>query len=395
MAFSRLTTTYYRVTWSGTSVSEGPDYNALTGDQAGGVDNCAPEKYLRIVRAIGAQAAVADGDTIQINGAQVQFTTAGGLNLAGIINTINAGQTEHGCVATESPATYLTILNASGSEGMPITLMDITGGVVAAKLGLAEATYTHAPVQQGGAFDPSPLSLANGNNVNINGVNILFTTAGGLDLAGVISTINAQSMLTNVAAQSGGGGLVLISLNKLPFTLSAGTTAGTWADLGFTTGNKGGSVIVAEDNQTLAQSLAKERATLRWDSVVNELGQLITPVFLGEVLKTGNLNSTAPVTTLSWTVAYDRASYLNTPDELNPGVSLTGTACIRRLVARALTHTYEGNQEVFDPTLTSVGNLCTRVNPLQIKQLTSAGLDAVADLATLEANITVTQINLV
>ena len=388
MPTANIMPTYYRVTWNGASPT---DYNALTLNQAGGLDNCAPEKYLRITKAVGSQAApsVADLDTIQINEVTIQFTTTGGTNLAGIISTINAAQSETKVLAVESPSTYLTLLNAAGWEGYPITLVDVTGGVVVTKLGLAETTYTTGLFQQGGALT---MPLTNLDNVKINGVTITFVT-GALNEAGVVATINASTILTGVKAQSAGVGIALISVNGQPFTLSAGTTAGTWGNLGFTVGNKGGSIVSSVDNVTLAQSLDKERATMRWDAVVAELGWLISPIMLAEIYKTGNLNGTAPVSTLAFTVGYDRPAYLSTEDELNAGVMLTGAACIKRLIARALTQTYVGNQEIFDPTLTSVGNTCVRVNPLQILSVTSEALDAVADIATVEANITVTQIN--
>lgn len=388
MPTANIMPTYYRVTWNGAAPT---DYNALTLNQSGGLDNCHPEKYLRITRAVGSQAAptVANLDIIQINGVDVQFTTAGGTNLAGIISTINAAQSETKVLAVESPSTYLTLINAAGWEGYPITLVDVTGGVVGTKLGLAETTYETGLFQQGGALT---LPLTNLDNVKINGITITFVT-GALNEAGVVSTINASTQLTGVAAQSAGVGIALISVNGQPFTLSAGTTVGTWGNLGFTVGNKGGSIVAGVDNVTFAQSLDKERATMRWDAVVFELGWLISPIMLGEIYKTGNLNGTAPVTTLSFTLGYDRANYLSMEDELNPGTQLTGTACIKRLIARALTQPYVGNQEIFDPTLTTSGNTCVRVNPLQILGVTAAALDTTANLATVEANITVTQIN--
>jgi hypothetical protein len=390
MPTANITPTYYRVTWTGTSVSAGPNYNALTGNQAGGLDNCAPEKYLRLVRAVGSFAtpSVANADTIQINGVTIQFTSGGGTDLAGIISTINMAQSQTQVLALESPSTYLTLINTSGNEGYPITLVDVTGGVVEAKLGLLETTYETGLFQQGGALT---LPLTNLDNVKINGITITFVT-GALNEVGVVATINASTMLTGVSARSAGVGIALISENGQPFTLAAGSTAGTWGNLGFTVGNKGGSIVAGVDNQTPTQSLDKERATMRWDAVVFELGWLISPIFLGQIYKTGNLNGTAPVSTLAFTVGYDRPAYLSTEDELTPGVQLTGTACVKRLIARALTQTYVGNQEIFDPTLTSVGNTCVRVNPLQIVSVTAQALDAPGDIVTMEGNITVTQI---
>jgi hypothetical protein len=387
MPTANIMPVYYRVTWNGAAPT---NYNELTLNRSGGVDNCLSERYVRITRAVGTQAnpTVANLDTIKINGTSIQFTSGGGLNLTGIINTINAAQTETKVVATESPATYLTLLNASGWEGYPFVLEDETSGVLSTKLGLTPTTYETGLFQQGGAVT---LPLTNLDNVKINGVMITFVT-GALDLSGVVTTINASTIQTGVRAVAAASGMALISVNGQPFTLSAGSTVGTWSNLGFTVGNKGGSVVAGVDNVTLAQSLEKERATMRWDAVVWELGWLMSPIFLGEIVKTGDLNGTAPITTLSFTVGYDRVHYLSTEDELNPGTQLSGAACIRRLVARALVNTYQGKQEIFDPTLTAVGNTCVRVNPLQILGVTAEALDAVADLNVVEANITVTQI---
>ena len=388
MPTASIIPTYYTVTWTGNAPT---DYNALDLNQAGGLDNCTAEKYLRIVRAVGAQAAptVAAADTIRINQVDITFTVAGGLDLLGIINTINQSQTETSVLAIESPATYVTLINAAGWEGYPIVVEDVTGGVVGAKLGLQVTTYRGAPIQQGLAMT---LPLTNLDNVKINGQTITFLT-GALNLAGVVATINASTILTGVSAKPAGVGIALISENNQPFTLSAGTTAGTWGNLGFTTGNKGGSVVAGVDNQTLAQSLDKERANMRWDAVVSELGWLISPFFLGEIMKTGDLNGTAPVTTLTFTVGYDRPSYLSVENSLVPNTYLTGTACIKRLIARALTQSYVGNQEIFDPTLSVGGNSCVRLNPLQILEITAAALDTPAHVATVEANISVVQIN--
>jgi hypothetical protein len=79
-------------------------------------------------------------------------------------------------------------------------------------------------------------------------------------------------------------------------------------------------------------------------------------------------------------------------DELNAGVMLTGADCIKRLIARALVQSYTSNQEIFDPTITTVGNTCARLNPSQIMQLTAEAIDAPADIATVEVNISVVQI---
>ena len=67
---------------------------------------------------------------------------------------------------------------------------------------------------------------------------------------------------------------------------------------------------------------------------------------------------------------------------------MLGADCIKRLIARALTEDYSGNQEIFDPTITNFGDKCVRVNPTQILPVLAEKLDAL--VANVEPNITVT-----
>lgn len=381
MPTASLIPTYYRVTWTGNSPT---DYNALTGNQAGGIDNTHPERYNRMIRITGTDSSVSvtNGHSFKINQVTVTFTTAGGLNLAGVISTINLLTTEHHVYAVELPSNYVTLINASGWEGNSIELGAGSTGTALADCGLTAGVYNAWPFVASSAMN---LPLTNLDNIKINGVTVTFVT-GALDLTGVVNTINAASTLTNVVAYKAGAGMALASLVGQPFTLAAGTTVGTLGALGLTAGNQGGSP------STLAQSLNKERATMRWDNVVIELGQLISPVFLGEIVKTGNYDGTAAVTTLTFTVGYDRANYLVTENELSAGNYLYGADCVKRLIARALVQTTVGNQEIFDPTITTFGTECARVNPTQIMEITQEAIDAVADIVTVENNISVVQV---
>jgi hypothetical protein len=182
-----------------------------------------------------------------------------------------------------------------------------------------------------------------------------------------------------------GNKIQLASANGQPFALLDGTVAGSLAKLGFTAGNYGGYPT------TYALSLAKERATMRWDQIVNNLGLLISPIFLDDVIKEGNFTGEAPLTTMAWTVGYDRPSYLVYEDSTSPGSFLVGPAALKRLVAEALIKDLKGNQEIFDPTIQGYGNACARPNPLEIVSVTAEALDTV--VTTVEANLTVTIIN--
>lgn len=380
MPTASLIPTYYRVTWTGNAPT---DYNALTGEQAGGLDNTLPEKYNRVIKLAGTDSSVSvtNLDSIYINNVEVVFTTAGGLNLAGVISTINALSTEHGVVAYVYDTNYVGLQNGWNRIGEPIWLKAGVGTALT-DMGFTAGVWSYWPNQLGSA---SPTRPAAGEDIKFNGVTITFQAGDVGTVAAVCARINQFTALTSIVARPLGSGIQLASTVGQPFALANGSS-GTVADLGFTAGNQGGTPI------TYAQSLDKERANMRWEAVLFDLGWLISPIFLGEFVKTGTTDGTAPVTTLSWTVGYDRASYLSTEDELAPGTYLTGAACIKRLIARSLTQTYISNQEVYDPTITTVGNTCARVNPSQILSVTAAALDAPGDVATVEANLSVVQI---
>ena len=379
MPTANIVPTYYRVTWNGLTPI---DYNALLLDQSGGLDNTLPEKYNRLIKLVGTDGtvSVAQNDSIRINDVEVVFTANPSV-LADVITAINALTTEHKVIAFAYDTSYLGLQNAWGREGEPI-LIAAGVGTALAQLGITAGIRS----TWSGVFGTaSPTLPTAGQDIKLNGVTVTFAAGDVGTIAAVCAKINTQTPQHEVIAAPAGGGIQLTSVTGKPFVLSNGAVY-TAANMGFTAGNQGGTPT------TYAQSLSKERANMRWDAVVFELGWLISPVFLGEFAKIGNITGTAPVESLSWTVAYDRASYLSTEDELNPGVQLTGAKCIKRLIARALVNTYVSNQEIYDPTLTTVGNTCVRVNPTQIVQVTAAALDDAADLDDVEGNITVTQI---
>lgn len=380
MVNATLTTTYYRATFAGATPN---NFNALVGNAAGGVDNTWPERYNRMIRVVGTDATVSitAGDSIRLNGVEVVFTV-NPTTLDDAVAAINALTTEHGVIAYKYDTNYLALMNAWGREGEPIWVA-AGSGTALADAGLVEGAFSSWPSVFGTA---APALPAAGEDILFNGVKVTFAAGDVGSIAAVCAKINTLTGVHNVVAQPAGGGIQLSATNGVPFALANGLS-GSVADLGFAAGNYGGAPT------TLAQSTDKERANMRWDAVVFELGQLISPVFLGEIVKTGTIDGSGPVTSISFTLGYDRPSYLRIEDSLNPGTYLVGADCIKRLMAIALTSDLSSNQEVFDPTLTTTGNTCARLNPSEILNITAAKLDA--NIATVEQNITVAQIALV
>ena len=136
---------------------------------------------------------------------------------------------------------------------------------------------------------------------------------------------------------------------------------------------------------TITTSLDIEAANLRWRMVALKLGDLLSPLFT-VAFSSPNRDEDNPETELAFTVSYDRPEALDTEDETAAPARLTGADCVKRLVARALINDLEENRQIYDPTETFSA---VRNGP-QIRLVSAAKIGA--DVATVEANITVTEI---
>jgi len=110
---------------------------------------------------------------------------------------------------------------------------------------------------------------------------------------------------------------------------------------------------------TVAATTAKRRGNLRYNRLIATL-QYSTNIYLDQrsIVKTSaawNLPASAFVATL-W-VEHGESSLI-TPDELNPGVLLTGVPALIRMASRSLTYeTASINTDIYDPTpLATIGN---------------------------------------
>lgn len=381
MANNSLVPSYFRIDFAGDAPT---NFTTLAAPYDGFVDNVGGAQYNELVTVVGTQAnpSVSDGDSILLNKVFIKFTTAGGLNLSGIISTINLYTSETGVFAHSSTvATYLTLQNAPTFEGTRILVEETDVGGVLTALGLTVESRDTFPSQVGGAFT----NLDNNDDVVINGVTVTFTTGGGLNQAGACATINALTYRHNVIAYRAANRVQLASANSQPFNLAEGTADGALAQLGFSAGSIGGNPA------TYALSVQKERAVMRWQNIVANLTQPASPIFVGEFVRAGNLVGSGMLTTLSWTVGYDRPHYLVTEDETSPGDFLYGIDAVKRFVARGLIHDQTMLRDLYNPTLSSFGSNVIRPNPLIPGVYITAGkLDT--SVATIEGNITVTKI---
>lgn len=374
-----LNPTYYQVTWT----LDGPtDYSSLTGNQNGGLDPTTSWDINRTITVTGDTPVTGtpftNGDTILINNYPISVASSDTVD--DVIERINLATKFTKVAADQSVAgTYITLFNAPGSEGTPFYIAEGIGTALATT-GITEGVYENSPSMIGASFTPVPA----GGNITINGVNVVFTS-GASDLATASSQLNAMSGYTGVLAAVAGPYLQLISDVGQPWTINSGNAV---SNLGFTVGNYGGYPA------TLTASEAKERANMRWQQVINQLGLTLNTSFLGNIARTGNVANIAP-NTVTFTVGYDRPDALvtvATDDEPDAGAILRGADAIKRAVARGLVLNTSGNRKLMDPTIENYGPYSDRPNAARIQKIYADGIDIISNVTTVENNLSVMQI---
>ena len=371
--------TYYRVTWTLNSPN---DYSGLTGNQSGGLDSTSARNYNRLIHTTGTTSVttnvMSDGDTIVINGYSIRFDST--MPLSNVITEINLNSKFTNVIADQRyKANYITLANAPGTEGSPFYLAEgIRTGL--ANLGLTASSYSSFPNEVGA----TPSGLASGNIITINNVNVVMTAG---TVSSAVTAINGQTINTGVVALPAATYLQLASTNGQPWAINGGNAV---TALGFTTGTHGGYPTA------LSNSQGKDRSNMRWTQAISELESFSTPISISNVVRTGNLNGNGSCTTFQFTIGYadpDQVVTVARTTEPDSGNTLVGTQAIKRAVARSMTSSIVGNRNIFDPTIEAIGAYANRPNPAQIQSITAAGLDTVLNIATIEQNISVTQIS--
>ena len=180
-------------------------------------------------------------------------------------------------------------------------------------------------------------------------------------------------------------GLERLEINYYTVTIGA-LTGGAAPDDGhvdFTTVEEYGATSGFPTTDVLA--LAKERANMRWEAIVRQLGTETHPLQISGAVAAAADEDT-PATSVDFTVAYDRVEYLRTEDtEDSPGTFLTGTAAIKRWVERALVIDHTFLRQTYDPftladALPNPGEFA--VGP-EVKSVTAGAPEASLPIATI------------
>ena len=381
---------YYRITWNLTTPN---DYTG-TNSTSGGINPFNSRQYHSMIALTGT-GDMSSGypgsasDVININGYDIgpMGSATSAADLCKLFN--NLSPWTNVMASTDVNPKYITLSCAYPSVQTAITISNTVGtpnGVFGWPLG----SFTYPNPIYGGTFS----TLSNGNNVTINGVTVTFTTAGGLNQAGACSTINSVSGVTNVVATPYAGNIQLNSISNSPIYLGTGT--GT-SKLGFS------NSTIYSGAMTYANALADEQGFLRWKLVASSIETLVTPIFYASV-SYGNTtvqstDGVNPPAQFSWTVGVEHIDALTTitlaGEPEGAGITLTGPACLKRLISRALSSSITENCNVYNPNVTIAGSSVIAYNTSQMVtvQVIASALDTAANIDDIEENLTVTMVS--
>ena len=369
--------TYYRVTWT---INSPTDYSAV-----GGITPFTSVQMNNMVAMTSTNndPDPNDGDMMLCNGYPVgPFSSSD--EVADIVTRFNSVTQYTGVMAAQDFNGYVT-LQTIDPVTATIGLTDLVGTPIE-EIGFPASSFKLINPIYGGSFT----SPSNGNTVVINGNTITFVT-GSLTLAGVVNTINSYQASTNVIATPFANRIQLNSKSGDPIYFGTGST-GTSAAIGFADSTAYGG------NMSLTQAQAIEQGRMRWKGVVDSVETTLTPSYWGSIAITGSTtDGNSLPTTVSWSIG------INEPDQLTTvtaagepegaGTTLYGAAALTRMIARGLTGTWSENRKVYNNTLTVRGAYALRENPIAVQFVTAGPIDTVANMHTVEGNLSVTVIS--
>lgn len=369
--------TYYRITWD---LSSPTDYTSV-----GGITPFNSQQYKNIVALSGTESApsMSTGDILLLNNVEIgPFNSAD--TLSDIVDRFNLKTYYTNVMASENWTGYLTLQSVSPVDA-PILLANKVG-TPCADLGLPLGNFSWYSPIYGGSFT----TLTNGQSVVINGITITFAT-GGLDVAGACAKINQSTKLTGVVATPWTNKIQLNSLDGSPVFFGSPGSGTATTDLGFAINTAYGGAM------SFAEALEIERGNIRWKGIATTLETNLTAFSYTMITMTGSTTDGNQLPeTVSWTLGVENADhvYCKTAagEPEGAGVILTGTAALKRLVARALISSWAENRNVYNNSLTVRGAYALRENTVVVEYVTASALDNLADIATIEGNITVAMI---
>ena len=196
-------------------------------------------------------------------------------------------------------------------------------------------------------------TVTNGDIIQINNVSITFATGTGLNLAGIVSTINTLTSVHHVVASAVSTRLQLVNEDEYEsYGINVTGLTAVLTEIGFVTPT---IASIYSQVSTFNNSLAKSRANARWNLLTKLLSFENSPLAISNIVKTAEGPDTPP-TAISFTVTYPRYETIYTYDELNNNVLIFGLPAVKRMVARALCASQTIVVPVIDPTSVLAGD---------------------------------------
>ncbi len=365
--------TYFRITWNLTTPT---DYSAV-----GGITPLTSIQYKNLVVLSGTVdgPTMSGGEDLVINGQALEFAT--GDDIDDIIAMINSFGPFTGVMASKNWSDYLT-LQSMNPVDQPISL----SGSALSVLGLPAGVFSYSGPVYGGAFT----TLTNGQSIILNGITITFAT-GGLDIPGACAKINLSTEFHGVVATPWTDKIQLNSTDGSPIFFGLPGSGTATANLGFATNTAYGGAMSFDEAKEI------ERGNMRWKGIASTLGYGLTPFTYNNFVLTGSTTDGNELpTTVAWTLGVENVDHVYcivTADEPETeGTVLTGVAAVTRLVARGLVSDWSENRNIYNNEVTVRGAYALRENPVVVEYLRANELDTVADIATIEGNLSVTMI---
>lgn len=374
--------TYYRINWTLNS----PTNYTGSGNTAGGISPLTSIQYKNTVVLTGniSGPSMTTGDTLLLNNVVIGPFDSGD-TVSDIVDRFNLMIPYTNVMASENWTGYITLQSVDPVDS-PILLAEQTG-TPCADMGLTTGVFSLSNPTYGGSFT----TLTNGQSIILNGITVTFTTAGGLNIAGACSTINAGSAVHNVVARSWTDKIQLNSLDGSPIYFGSPGSGTATANLGFAINTAYGGAM------SLSEAEIIEQGFLRWKGVITTLETSLTAFAYDMTVITGSTtDGNSPPTTVAWTLGVENIDHVycitETGEPETVGTILHGADAVKRLVARALTKTWSENRNVYNNTLTVRGTYALRENTVVVERITASAIDTVSNIATIEGNITVAMI---
>ena len=139
---------------------------------------------------------------------------------------------------------------------------------------------------------------------------------------------------------------------------------------------------------TFAQTTTKERGNLRFEFLQQQI-QLEANVYISNTSSPGGSATAAP-SSFVFTAEIERGdSVLFTRDELNNAAPLTGTAALKRWIARALCEGRVTIRMIYDPTMGTTPGNSTQYARFGVREVQLEAAKLYNNLTSAEASITV------